>query len=239
MRSCTLPVAAALTFIAMGSSLTKACGFEEAPANCGQTLEDDARYMLLRVAVGLKEDTPKVLQQIQDGENGFRTQDNYVFCIGPDGLMSAHPNPLLQGHDVRQVHDSLGHYFFAAMMKTAEPGKIANLRYFRSSPGNTTPVPTTSYYTRVTNQVCGVDAYDRDDNFTSSGPPSSRESLVQIRARLTTSMPKELSADWAEFQRLHDEQVETEDSVLAETREQLQAAAARLTAGKPSHPTAP
>ncbi len=73
----------------------------------------------------------------QPATAGFRTQDTYVFCIGPDGVMSAHPSALLQGHDVRDLHDQTGNYFIAAMLKMAVAGEVLDMRYLFRRPGST------------------------------------------------------------------------------------------------------
>jgi hypothetical protein len=66
-----------------------ACGDSEAPS-CGSSgTPEEARWMLNRAVREVKAD--------QSGENGSRTMDLYVFCIGPDNKIDAHPNPSLMG----------------------------------------------------------------------------------------------------------------------------------------------
>ena len=64
--------------------------------------------MLKRVVAAISRNKQAALQQFQHGEAGFRTLDTSVFCVGPDGIMSAHPSPVLQGQDVRDMHDQPG-----------------------------------------------------------------------------------------------------------------------------------
>ena len=209
-----------------------ACGFGEAPGDCGQTAEGDARYMLLRVVAAIKADAPGALQKFAKGEGGFRTQDSYVFCIGPDGVMSAHPSPLLQGHDVRDLHDQTGNYFIAAMMKTAQPGKVSEIKYLFPRPGSNVAIPKTTYFTRASDQVCGVGVYDGDESPAQAAPLSRQERLAQLRTRLNAEMPQTLHTDWAAYQQLLDEQASAQDATMAKAREQIQAAASVLTASR-------
>ena len=210
----------------------QACGFGEAPGDCSQTAEGDARYMLLRVVNALRANERQALDQFQHGTGGFRTQDSYVFCVGPDGVMSAHPSPMLQGHDVRDLHDQTGNYFIETMLKTAVPGKVLSIRYLFPRPGNNIAVPKTTYYTRAGDQVCGVGVYDGDDNPAPSGPLSRQERLAVLRTRLSAAMPGPLGADWAEYLRLSDEQAKAEGLAIAKAREQIDLVEASLTAAR-------
>ena len=213
-----------LVFAISAAGPAMACGFGEAPGDCGQTPESEARYMLLRVATAIKADEPKALGQFQRGENGFRTQESYVFCVDPNGIMSVHPSPALQGHDVRDLHDPTGNYFIATMMKTAEQGKVREIRYLFPRPGSTIPVPKTTYYTRASDQVCGVGVYDGDTNPAPAAPAVSREArLAQLRTRLSSAMPAGMNADWTEFLRLTDEQTRSQEGAITKAREQVQA----------------
>jgi hypothetical protein len=81
--------------------------------------------MLKRAAIAVEADEAKALGAFSRGEGGFRTADSYVFCVGPDGVMSAHSNPILRGHDVRSLHDKAGHYVIKDMLKQAKPGEVS------------------------------------------------------------------------------------------------------------------
>ena len=205
-----------------------ACGFGEAPDDCGQTDEGNARYLLLRVVNALKADKTKVLESFQRGSGGFRTQDTYVFCVGPDGIMTAHPNPALQSHDVRDLHDSTGNYFIAAMMKAAEPGKVASIRYLFPKPGQTEAVPKTTFYTRAVDQVCGVGVYDGDTNPAPAGPLSRQERIAALRRKISDEVSATARADWAEYLQLSDEVAATQEATIAKVRAQVQAIDASL-----------
>ncbi len=231
----TIAIALLLGLAALPAHPARACGFGEAPGDCGQTPESEAREMLRRVVAAIQADKGRALQQFARGENGFRTVDNYVFCVGPDGVMSAHPNPALQGTDVRDLHDSTGNRFIATMLQKAKPGQVASIRYLFPHPGGTREFAKTTYYTRADDQMCGVGVYD--DAEAAAAPPSPQERLAQLRARLTAGMPASLGADWAAFQQALDEDSAAKAAAFAKVREQVHAAEAVLAAdGAPTTP---
>jgi hypothetical protein len=207
----------------------RACGFGEAPVDCGDTAENAAKYMLNRVVAAIAEDKAKALREFARGEAGFRTVDSYVFCVGPDGIMTAHPSPMLQGQDVRGLHDETGNYFIATMLKNAQPGQIAQIRYLFPRPGASTASPKTTFYTRAGDQVCGVGVYDADDPATASLPLAAR--LTALRDKLTAGMPASLSADWTAYQQALDEDRATRAAALAKARDDIRAADAMLAMG--------
>ena len=226
MRLRMVTLALLLGLAALPYHPARACGFGEAPGDCGQTPESDAREMLRRVVAAIRTDEAKALQQFARGEGGFRTVDNYVFCVGPDGVMSAHPNPALQGTDVRDLHDSTGNRFIAKMLQEAKPGQVASIRYLFPRPGGTQEFAKTTYYTRAGDQMCGVGVYD--DAEAVAAPPSPQVRLAQLRARLTAEMPASLGTDWATFQQALDEDAATKAAAFARVQEQVHAAEAVL-----------
>jgi len=209
----------------LGAAPARACGFGEAPTDCGDSAENGARYMLNRVVAAISQDKDKALGEFTRGEAGFRTVDSYVFCVGPDGVMSAHPSPMLRGQDVRGLHDETGNYFIATMLKTAEAGKVSQIHYLFPRPGSTTATAKTTFYTRAGDQVCGVGVYDADD--TQAAPVTTEARVRQLRQRLTAAMPSSLSADWTAYQQALDQQ----DAAVAKAREQIRAAEAELASG--------
>ncbi len=46
------------------------------------------------------------------------------------------------------------------MLDVAKEGAISEVHYLFPRPGSTTPVPKTSFVTRVKDQVCGVGYYE-------------------------------------------------------------------------------
>ncbi|NEU11825.1 histidine kinase [Methylobacterium sp. BTF04] len=187
----------ALSFLAIAGALpgrALACGFVEAPSDCDEGSEGGgARWMLKRVAAAVAADEPKALQDFTRGEAGFRTADNYVFCVGPTGTMTAHPNPILRDHDVRDLHDETGHYFIADMLRTAKPGEVSEIHYLFPRLGSTKAVPKTTFYTRAGDQVCAVGSYDGD---ASAHDQTVETSAVQLRDRLDKTLPVALRPTW-------------------------------------------
>jgi hypothetical protein len=223
---------AALVVLLCAPAAARACGFGEAPTGCGGDSESEARYMLERVVAALRQDKARALEEFSRGEAGFRTVESYVFCVGPDGVMTAHPNPALRGQDVHELHDETGNHFIATMLKTAQPGQVSQIRYLFPRLGSTQATAKTTYYTRAGDQVCGVGVYDADDAGSSATSPAAR--LQQLRQRLTAGMPANLSADWAAFQQALDEQAAAEHAAFAQARAHIRAAEAALPAAGPA-----
>jgi hypothetical protein len=228
-RAAVLTAVLAVLLCAPGAA--RACGFGEAPTGCGGDNESEARYMLQRVVAAIQQDKAGALEKFSRGEAGFRTVESYVFCVGPDGVMTAHPNPALRGQDVHDLHDETGNHFIATMLKTAQPGQVSEIRYLFPRLGATRATPKTTYYTRAGDQVCGVGIYDAEEPASAASSPAAR--LQQLRQRLTAGMPENLSADWAAFQQALDEQAAAEDAAFARAREHLRAAEAALPASGP------
>ncbi len=214
-----------LGLAALAAHPAQACGFGEAPGGCGETPETEARAMLRRVVAAIQADEPHALQEFSRGEGGFRTPDNYVFCVDSSGVMSAHPNPALQGADVRDLHDSKGDRFIAKMMETAKPGQVASIRYLFPRPGGTREYPKTTYYTRAGDQVCGVGVYDGSETAAEQDAQRTPQArLAALRAKLGGEMPAGLAADWAAFQQALDEDAAAKAAAFAKVREQVHAA---------------
>jgi hypothetical protein len=122
---------AALTLAAAVSAMSLpaappalACGDSEA-GGCGENgAADDARWLLKRAVAAVKANEAKALTEFSKGEDGFRTQDLYVFCIGTDGKMTAHPDAGLLGKDAREFQDPTGKRFGAEILDVAKEGSI-------------------------------------------------------------------------------------------------------------------
>ena len=53
---------------------------------------DEAKAMLERAVAAVKEDKAKALDMFNNGENGFKDRDLYVWCANAsDGIVTAHP----------------------------------------------------------------------------------------------------------------------------------------------------
>ncbi|GJE58727.1 cache domain-containing protein [Methylobacterium trifolii] len=199
-----------------------ACGFVEAPVGCEEAVPTGAaQWMLKHVVAAVEHDKPTALARFAKGEAGFRTADTYVFCVGPDGVMSAHPNPILQGQNVRDLHDSTGNYFIARMLETAKAGEVSVIRYLFPKPGSTVAVQKTTYYTRAGDQMCGVGVYDTDAD---ASPETPAGRLAQLRQRLDAGMPASLRADWTAFIEALNQQNGVQGAAVAKARDSLRAA---------------
>ena len=225
MRNCLRLLAFALISTQLIAGPARACGDGEAPSACGGSGEAAAKWMLKRVVDAINADKTDALRKFVKGEAGFRTVDTYVFCVGPDGVMTAHPNPILQGQDVNDLHDEAGNHFIATMLKTAKPGQIAQIRYLFPRPGSDTPTSKTTYYTRAADQVCGVGVYEGDPPPAVTAP---EVRLEQLRQRLTAKMPASLSADWTAFLATLDEDNNAKEAAVAKVLENVHAAEAVL-----------
>ncbi|WP_267360965.1 MULTISPECIES: cache domain-containing protein [unclassified Methylobacterium] len=198
-------------------------GFNEAPISCDDAAPDRfAQWMLKRAATAVGVDEPKALGEFSRGEGGFRTADSYVFCVGPDGVMSAHPNPILRGHDVRDLHDKTGHYFIRDMLEQAEPSQVSVIRYLFPKPGSTVEEPKTTYYTRVADQVCAVGVYDADATQpASASTPEAR--VADLRRKLDGEIPAAARPDWTAFLEALTVRDDARTASLAKVRDGLRA----------------
>lgn len=118
--------------------------------------------MLGRVDRAPQSDSVRALQDFTDGARGFRTADTYVFCIGPDGIMSAHPSPILRGHDVRDPHDRTGNEFIRTMKEVAKLGQIAVIRALFPKRRSSVEEPKAPSSTKAGDQACAVGVYNAD-----------------------------------------------------------------------------
>ena len=64
--------------------------------------ENEARAMLEKAVVALKEKKGKALEKFNQGEGGFRDRDLYVFCAdAADSVLTAHPH--LKGEHLQEI----------------------------------------------------------------------------------------------------------------------------------------
>src|SRR3954465_2867338 len=94
-------VLAAVLILGVGPTAPAlACGDGEAPTSCDDPSPNGfASWMLGRLERAPPAGRVWAPQEFLGGARGFRNAATDVFCIGPDGIMSAHPNPILKGHD--------------------------------------------------------------------------------------------------------------------------------------------
>src|SRR5262245_5455767 len=118
----------------------------------------EAKAMLEKAVAAVKADKAKALADFQSGAGGFKDRDLYVFCAGPDGIITAHPS--IKGQQLRTLVDKNGKKLGEEIVANANEGKIAEVSYMWPRPGaDTTPVDKVSYVTKVADQVCGVGYY--------------------------------------------------------------------------------
>lgn len=146
-------------FLALGLAATLVLSsslFAEEKAQFGS--EQEARAMLEKAVVALKENKPKALEMFNKGEGGFKDRDLYVFCANAsDGVMTAHPN--LKGEVLQNIVGKKGFPLGKAIMERAKEGTIQNVTYWWPRPGTTTPLEKHTFYTKVGDQICGVGYY--------------------------------------------------------------------------------
>ena len=127
-----------------------------APADFGTA--DEAKAMLEKAVVAVKEDKAKALDMFNKGEGGFKDRDLYVFCANAsDGVMTAHP--YLKGELLQDIVGKKGLPLGKAIMETAAEGKIQSVTYWWPRPGTETPLEKHTFYTKVGDQICGVGYY--------------------------------------------------------------------------------
>ena len=118
----------------------------------------EAKAMLDKAVAAVKADKAKALADFQAGAGGFKDRDLYVFCAGPDGIITAHPS--IKGQQLKGLVDKNGKKLGEEMVAKAAEGKVVEVDYMWPRPGaDTTPVQKVSYVTKAGDQVCGVGYY--------------------------------------------------------------------------------
>ena len=127
---------------------------------------DQAKGMLDRAVGMLKADKDRALDLFTSGHGGFKNKDLYVFCMGPDGMLTGHP--YFMGANLRQWKDSTGKAVGEEIYAVAKKGQFDEVLYKAPRPagGKTTvtaeeaaQVDTVSFVTKVDDQICGVGYY--------------------------------------------------------------------------------
>lgn len=120
--------------------------------------EAQARAMLNRAVVAMKQNKTKALEEFNKGENGFRDRDLYVFCAdATTGIMTAHPS--LKGQQLRDIKGKKGYPLGKEIMDNATEGKIKEVDYWWPRPGTDKALQKRTFYTQVEGQNCGVGFY--------------------------------------------------------------------------------
>jgi signal transduction histidine kinase len=118
-----------------------------------------ARAMLERAVAAIKVDEPKALADFKTGAGGFRDHDLYVFCARRDGKVDAHIDPAQIGRNIKDLYDIDGVAFGQEMMAIARENEIKAISYMWPEPDSHVPVNKVTFFTRVSDQVCGVGYY--------------------------------------------------------------------------------
>jgi hypothetical protein len=122
--------------------------------------EAQAKAMLNRAVVALKQDKAKALATFNKGDGGFRDRDLYVFCANAsDGILTAHP--YLKGEPLTPIVGKKGYPLGKVIMETAAEGKIKQVTYWWPRPGSDKALEKQTFYTKVQGQNCGVGYYKK------------------------------------------------------------------------------
>lgn len=120
--------------------------------------EAQAKAMLNRAVIAMKQDKTKALEMFNKGEGGFKDRDLYVFCANAvDGTLTAHP--YLKGEHLQDIVGKKGYPLGKEIMRSATEGQIKQLSYWWPRPGSDKPLEKHTFYTKVEGQNCGVGYY--------------------------------------------------------------------------------
>jgi Single Cache domain 2 len=127
----------------------------------------EAEFMLKRAVTMLYSDEKRALDLFTSGDGGFMHKDLYVFCMGADGMLTAHPH--FMGNSLKNWKDSTGKAVGMEILKVAHEGTFAEVSYMAPRPKGlkvsavdpslTKQVEKISFVTKVGEQVCGVGYY--------------------------------------------------------------------------------
>ena len=120
---------------------------------------EEAKAMLERAVAAVKEDKAKALDMFNNGEDGFKDRDLYVWCANAsDGIITATPY-WNRGKQLRDIEGKRGAPFGETVMQNATEGTIKETTYWWPRPGTDQPLEKTAFYTKVGDQICGVGFY--------------------------------------------------------------------------------
>src|SRR4051812_16380481 len=119
---------------------------------------EEAKAMLGQAVAAVKADKARALDMFNKGEGGFKSRDLYVFCANAsDSTLTAHP--MLKGEQLKDIKGKKGFPLGEEMMQTATEENISELTYWWPRPGSDEPREKHTFYTKVTDQICGVGYY--------------------------------------------------------------------------------
>jgi hypothetical protein len=122
--------------------------------------EAQAKTMLNRAVVAIKQNKAKALEMFNKGQGGFKEGDLYVFCANAsDGILTAHP--YLKGEQLQDIKGKKGYPLGKEIMQNAAEGQIKHVNYWWPRPGSDKPLEKQTFYTKVDGQNCGVGFYKK------------------------------------------------------------------------------
>ena len=74
-------------------------------------------------------------------------------------MVDAHIDPAQIGRNIKDLYDIDGVAFGQEMMAVAQPNEIKAISYMWPEPSSHVPVNKVTFFTKVTDQVCGVGYY--------------------------------------------------------------------------------
>jgi hypothetical protein len=96
---------------------------------------EEAKAMLDKAVVALKEDKTKALDMFNKGDGGFKDRDLYVYCANAsDGIFTAHPK--LKGNQLKDIKGEKGFPLGNEIMEKATEGKMREVTYWWPRPGS-------------------------------------------------------------------------------------------------------
>jgi hypothetical protein len=118
---------------------------------------DEAKAMLESTVTQMEADKEGTIQKINNGE--IKDKDLYPYCGGPDGMVTAHPDPNVRTMSLKSLKDKKGNAFLEDVYDKVEEGEFTEVEYVWTRPGEDKPVDKVAYLTKVDDQVCGVGYY--------------------------------------------------------------------------------
>jgi hypothetical protein len=119
---------------------------------------EQAKALFERAIAVLKADKERALDLFTSGHGGFIDRDLYVFCGGPDGMVTAHP--YFMGFNLKDFTDKTGKPVGEELYASAKEGEISEITYKWLQPGGgDEQVDKVSFYTKFDDQICGVGFY--------------------------------------------------------------------------------
>ena len=95
----------------------------------------EARAMLDKAVMALKDDKAKALKMFSEGTGGFKDRDLYVACAGADGKVTSHIDPTRIGMDRNTMKDVTGKPYGEEVQRVATEGKVVEVTVHVPSAG--------------------------------------------------------------------------------------------------------